>query len=86
MPLRGRIDRVDRRPDGTLAIWDYKTGRLSSFEEGDPLDDGGQLQWALYAYALERLTGEEVGTSGYYFPTMKEMGARLAFEPTPYRA
>jgi len=84
--LRGRIDRVDRRPDGTLSVWDYKTGSLSSFDEADPLKDGAQLQWALYAYALETLTGEEVGTSGYYFPTAQEMGARLSFEPDTHRS
>jgi RecB family exonuclease len=86
LPLRGRIDRVDRRPDGTLAVWDYKTGRRSSFDEGDPLKDGAQLQWALYAYALEALTGETVTASGYYFPTTKEMGTRLAFDPAEHRA
>lgn len=86
LPLRGRIDRVDRRPDGTLAVWDYKTGRRSSFDEGDPLKDGAQLQWALYAYALEALTGETVTASGYYFPTTKEMGTRLAFTPAEHRA
>ena len=84
--LRGRIDRVDRRPDGTLTVWDYKTGSASSFEEGDPLDDGAQLQWALYAYALETQTGETVGTSGYYFPTVQEMGTRLAFDPAAHRS
>jgi hypothetical protein len=66
-------------------VWDYKTGSLSSFDEGEPLKDGAQLQWALYAYALETLTGEEVDTSGYYFPTMREMGDRLAFDPDTYR-
>lgn len=84
--LRGRIDRVDRRPDGALAVWDYKTGSLSSFDEANPLKDGGQLQWALYAYALEALTGEEVEASGYYFPTTQEMGARLAFDPAAHRS
>ncbi len=85
MALRGRIDRVDRRPDGTLAVWDYKTGSLSSFDEEDPLHEGAQLQWALYAYALEALQGDTVRESGYYFPTTKEMGARLAFDPAQYR-
>lgn len=83
--LRGRIDRVDRRPDGALAVWDYKTGGLSSYEEEDPLKDGAQMQWALYAFALEGLTGEEVGVSGYYFPTAQEMGTRLAFDPSEHR-
>lgn len=83
--LRGRIDRVDRGPEGELVVWDYKTGSASSFEEGDPLDDGAQLQWALYAYALENLEREGVRASGYYFPTTKEMGTRLAFDPAAHR-
>jgi len=85
MTLRGRIDRVDRRPDGALAVWDYKTGSASSFEEDAPLADGAQLQWALYAYALDAATGEATGTSGYYFPTAQERGTRLAFDPDRYR-
>ncbi len=85
VPLRGRIDRVDRRPDGTLAVWDYKTGSTSSYDEGAPLKDGAQLQWALYAYALEELEGEDVRRSGYYFPTVTEMGTRLAFDPAHHR-
>jgi len=86
MPLRGRIDRVDVAADETLVVWDYKTGSVSSFEDGDPINEGRQLQWALYAYALEELEGETVGRSGYYFPTTKEMGARLAFDPASHRA
>ncbi len=85
MSLRGRIDRVDRGPEGDLAVWDYKTGRASSFEEGDPTADGTQLQWALYAYALTTLMDETVGTSGYYFPTTRERGTRLAFAPDRFR-
>jgi len=83
--LRGRIDRVDRGPEGKLVVWDYKTGSASSFEEGNPLDNGAQLQWALYAYALENLEREGVRASGYYFPTTKEMGTRLAFDPAAHR-
>lgn len=85
MSFRGRIDRVDRRPDGTMAVWDYKTGGASSFEEDDPVANGAQLQWALYAYALATLTQETVGMSGYYFPTTRERGARIAFDPERYR-
>lgn len=86
MPLRGRMDRVDREPDGALAIWDYKTGSASSFEESDPLADGAQLQWALYAYALEHLDGQSVASSGYYFTSAEEMGTRLAFDPARHEA
>jgi len=85
VPLRGRIDRVDRRPDGALAIWDYKTGKSSSFDEDEPLKQGAQLQWALYAYALEELEGETVVRSGYYFTSTGEMATRLTFDPSRYR-
>jgi len=85
LPLRGRIDRIDRSPSGGLAIWDYKTGRASSYEEDDPLQEGAHLQWALYAYALQSLRGESVDESGYFFPTAAEMGTRLSFRPAAYR-
>lgn len=85
LPLRGRIDRVDRGPDGTLALWDYKTGRADRYDEDDPLASGAHLQWALYAYALEELRDPPVGQSGYFFPTAEEMGTRLSFRPARYR-
>ncbi|MFO8098054.1 MAG: PD-(D/E)XK nuclease family protein [Salinibacter sp.] len=85
LPLRGRIDRVDREPDGTLTIWDYKTGSASRYDEDDPLQDGAHLQWALYAYALETLREAPVERSGYFFPTAKEMGTRISFRPAAYR-
>lgn len=76
--LRGRIDRVDRRrSDGTLAVWDYKTGSQSSFSRATPLKHGETLQWALYAFVLEQYRGEEVSESGYFFTSEKEMGTRL---------
>ena len=84
--LRGRIDRVDRRADGTLAIWDYKTGSMSGYDAEDPLGEGATLQWAVYAYALEALTGETVARSGYFFTSADAMGERLAFAPAPHRA
>ena len=50
----GKIDRIDRRPDGTLSLRDYKTGRA-------PRDDGGvfrggrQLQIPFYILAAAKL-------------------------------
>jgi RecB family exonuclease len=85
LPLRGRIDRIDRGPDGVLALWDYKTGRSDRYDEDDPLQDGAHLQWALYAYALDELWDEPVEQSGYFFPTAEEMGTRIAFHPAQYR-
>jgi ATP-dependent helicase/DNAse subunit B len=54
LSVSGKIDRIDRKPDGTLALRDYKTGRA-------PRDDGGlfrggrQLQIPFYLLAAERL-------------------------------
>ena len=84
--MRGRIDRVDRSDDGTLAVWDYKTGSAKDFDQSDLLSGGSRLQWALYAYVLSAATGEEVAASGYFFTSEKEMGTRLSSVPARYRA
>ena len=52
--VSGKIDRIDRRPEGTLVLRDYKTGRA-------PRDDGGifrggrQLQIPFYILAAARI-------------------------------
>jgi RecB family exonuclease len=84
--LRGRIDRIDRHPGtGALALWDYKTGGTSSFDEDDPLQSGKTLQWALYAQAVEALAGADVEASGYFFASAGEVGERIAFSPAEHR-
>lgn len=88
--LRGRIDRVDALGDDSLAIWDYKTGSSYNFDEGSLLSGGLNLQWVLYAYALEELAPElglspRVARSGYYFASDRENGRRIAEAP-PERA
>ncbi|WP_103027186.1 PD-(D/E)XK nuclease family protein [Salinibacter altiplanensis] len=84
--LRGRIDRLDRNQDtDALVAWDYKTGKASSYNEDEPLQDGKTLQWALYAYAVEALLDETVGESGYFFANVKEIGSRISANPSLYR-
>ncbi len=53
LSFRGKIDRVDRRPDGSLDVIDYKTGRASSYKviKADPVDGGRHLQLPIYALA-----------------------------------
>ena len=54
--VAGRIDRVDRRPDGSVAIVDYKTGKARDQEDADE-----SLQLSLYAIAAQEKWGYTVG-------------------------
>jgi DNA helicase II / ATP-dependent DNA helicase PcrA len=52
----GRMDRVDRLADGTVAIVDYKTGKARDQEAAD-----ASLQLSLYAIAAREKWGYKVG-------------------------
>ena len=54
--MAGRIDRIDRRPDGSVAIVDYKTGKARDQEDADE-----SLQLSLYAIAAQEKWGYSVG-------------------------
>ena len=81
--VAGRIDRIDRRDDGTLVLRDYKTGRA-------PRDDGGvfrggrQLQIPFYLLAAERLfPGARVVEA---FLDYVDAGRPVAFRPELVRS
>ena len=60
--LRGRVDRVDRRPDGNYELIDYKTGEQKGAEELV-----GDVQLALYRLAAREAweIDAEIGTYWY---------------------
>ena len=60
--VRGRVDRVDRLPDGDYELIDYKTGERKSEEDLE-----SDLQLALYRMAAREAWGIEAATGSYYY-------------------
>ena len=60
--MRGRVDRVDRLPDGGYELIDYKTGERKSEEELEY-----DLQLALYRLAAREAWDIEAGLGSYYY-------------------
>ena len=58
--LRGRIDRIDRGPDGGLVVTDYKTGHVGPGHSATKFTESGLLQLALYARIVEADRGAPV--------------------------
>ena len=71
--FRGRIDRVDRRPDGAVMVSDYKTGSTFAYnalKRTDPFEKlaaGKHLQLPVYALALKEQAGGAPITAQYWF-------------------
>jgi hypothetical protein len=69
--FRGRIDRVDRSPDGRrVVVYDYKTGSNRAFaglSDGDPVAGGTKLQLPVYALAAEQHHGVSDAHAYYWF-------------------
>jgi DNA helicase-2/ATP-dependent DNA helicase PcrA len=60
--VRGRVDRVDRLPDGSYELIDYKTGERKSEAQLE-----NDLQLALYRLAAREAWSLEAGTGSYYY-------------------
>jgi DNA helicase-2/ATP-dependent DNA helicase PcrA len=60
--LRGRVDRVDRHPDGAYELIDYKTGDPGS---GPKLS--GDVQIALYRLAAREAWRIDAGSGSYWY-------------------
>ncbi len=83
----GKVDRVDRRPDGSLAVLDYKTGGTQKYKdlsEANPHGGGRWLQLYLYALAAEAAFDTDRPVwSAYWFNTSKGRFKQLGYEVTP---
>jgi RecB family exonuclease len=66
--LRGSIDLVERRADGTLRVTDHKTGKVRAAEHA-VVGGGKVLQPLLYAHAAEKLLGAPVESGRLYYCT-----------------
>jgi len=64
LSFRGRIDRVDRLPDGAIQVVDYKTGKAASYRRNS-LAGGIQLQLPIYLLAACEALGASAGRALY---------------------
>jgi DNA helicase-2/ATP-dependent DNA helicase PcrA len=60
--VRGRVDRVDRLPDGSYELIDYKTGPAK-----EPEQLAEDIQLSLYALAAERAWHVTASRQSYYY-------------------
>lgn len=80
LSLGGKIDRVDRTPEGKLEIIDYKTGHPSTTR--DPQKDQQLTVYALAATdpGLYGRKAEDVIVSFYYFDTQEKVSSTRTAE------
>lgn len=68
--FRGIIDRIDKNPDETYTIYDYKTGGAKNEKvirpDGEHEDYYNQI--GLYKYYFEKMTGETVRETTFIYP------------------
>ncbi len=73
--IKGKIDRIDKLPDGTLEIIDYKTGNPK-----EKLEFKDKKQLLLYQIFMEEVMGEKVAQLSFYY---LENGAKISFRAKP---
>jgi ATP-dependent helicase/DNAse subunit B len=80
-----RIDCVGESDSQQFAVWDYKTGGKSKYENLDLYDSGRVIQHVLYIelctrYLKRQNPQNELLSFGFFFPNTKERGARIMWK------
>lgn len=73
--IRGRIDRVDQRGDGALALVDYKTAATGR-PVGETIE-GRDLQLPIYVLALQQAYGKPVERAAFFQIGSGKRGAEI---------
>jgi RecB family exonuclease len=81
--VSGKIDRIDRRPDGTLVLRDYKTGKAPKDELGI-FKGGKQLQVPFYILAAAQIFPEAPVVEA--FLDYVDGGRQVAVDPEAVRS
>jgi ATP-dependent helicase/nuclease subunit B len=78
--VRGRVDRIDERADGALAVVDYKSG--SSARPAKDALEGRDLQLAVYILAVEQViaAGQQVERAAFHQIGSGKRGGELKGE------
>ena len=69
--FRGRIDRVDELPDGTLRVIDYKSGKVPERKKTNFLCGGRAIQLPVYLLAAQAALGKKVSCAKYWYATSR---------------
>jgi RecB family exonuclease len=89
LKLKGKADRVDRLPDATMRVVDYKTGRSGRFEKkpkAGAFNGGRHLQPALYTGVIGALVNGTVSQFEYRFPTPRGQSEIIGYSAAEFAA
>lgn len=90
LPLRGKIDRVDRLPDGRLEVIDYKTGQARVRNGKIRHREDGRtelhLQLPLYLQAARAALGTAPARAAYWFAQTNHDFERVVFTDADLQA